>query len=101
MIARRGTPAENMTGQISKQEKSDRVRRLSAIEDDLRREYFDRLVGRHLQVLVQSNDGDEQFGTSCRYAPVQLDNASRELGEITTVAIESNEGDRLVGVAVE
>jgi threonylcarbamoyladenosine tRNA methylthiotransferase MtaB len=100
--ARRGTPAAEMPGQISKQEKSDRVSRLMEIERTLRDNYFRKLVGRRLQVLVETEPGDSQYqaGTSCRYAPVRFpstEQTRQSLGEITAVEITSNAGDKLLG----
>ncbi len=101
--ARRGTPAAEMPGQISKPEKADRVSRLMEIERTLREHYFRKLVGRRLQVLVETEPGDSQFqaGTSCRYAPVRFPSTPltrRSLGEITTVEITSSVGDKLLGI---
>jgi len=101
--ARRGTPAAEMPGQISKPEKADRVSRLMEIERTLREHYFRKLVGRRLQVLVETEPGDSQFqaGTSCRYAPVRFPSTPltrRSLGEITAVEITSSVGDKLLGI---
>ncbi len=72
---RRGTPAAEMPDQVMGTVKADRVERLSQLESKLRQEYFLRLVGRSLNVLVESSlktDSSRWIGTSCRYAPVEL-----------------------------
>ena len=50
---RRGTPAADMTDQIPKQVKSERGKILAALETELKREYFNSLVGERLQLLVE------------------------------------------------
>jgi threonylcarbamoyladenosine tRNA methylthiotransferase MtaB len=70
--ARRGTPAADMENQIPKKVKVERGKHLAEIEALLRKEYFTTLLGRDLQVLVEQQDGTQCFGTSCRYAPVEL-----------------------------
>ncbi|MDC0279043.1 hypothetical protein OAL43_02445, partial [bacterium] len=52
---RRGTPAADMPDQIDKSVRSERVHRLSQLEDQLRRDYFQSLVGSELEMLVESS----------------------------------------------
>ena len=47
-----------MDGQIPKQLKSERVLRLTEIEAELRRAYYDQLVDEELQLLVESSNSD-------------------------------------------
>jgi threonylcarbamoyladenosine tRNA methylthiotransferase MtaB len=73
---RPGTSAAEMDGQISPDVKADRGRRLAELESELRDRYFRGLAGRQLRVLVESPVADRpgrMVGTSCRYAPVELD----------------------------
>lgn len=100
--ARKTTPAAEMDGQISKQEKANRVQRLSEVEASLRKEYFQSLVGEKLNVLVESVRDDESTGTACRYAPVRLELADLAAGqiietEITELAADGNLVGNLVG----
>ena len=72
------------------------------IERTLRDNYFRKLVGRRLAVLVKTEPGDSQYqaGTSCRYAPVRFpstEQTRQSLGEITAVEITSIVGDKLLG----
>jgi threonylcarbamoyladenosine tRNA methylthiotransferase MtaB len=53
--ARRGTPAAEMPNQIEKSVRSERVSVLTDVENHLRREYFDSLVGENLEVLIESS----------------------------------------------
>ena len=76
---RRGTPAAEMSDQVHGDVKADRRRRLAAVERELQQNYFQSLVGRRLQVLVESPaEAGRVAGTSCRYAPVELSEASSD-----------------------
>jgi threonylcarbamoyladenosine tRNA methylthiotransferase MtaB len=72
--ARRTTPAAEMADQVDPQLKAERCRRLAEVEAGLRQRYFTRLIGRELEVLVESaaETSGNVLGTACRYAPVEL-----------------------------
>jgi threonylcarbamoyladenosine tRNA methylthiotransferase MtaB len=94
--ARRGTPAAELPDQLPKQVKAERGKHLAEIESDLRRRYFESLIGKRLRVLVESPDEDRLgrfVGTSCRYAPVELAAEQSSSGTLVDVtAAEANEG---------
>lgn len=93
---RRGTPAADMPDQIAKHIRSERVKRLTTLETELRSQYFQQLVGSKLELLVESSrdlvamdrallQADNPSnnlagtptdrllrGTTCRYAPGEL-----------------------------
>jgi threonylcarbamoyladenosine tRNA methylthiotransferase MtaB len=86
--ARRGTPAAEMPGQISKQVKQERGQELARIEVELQSAYFAKLAGMRLQVLAESPvEGSDKriVGTSCRYAPVELPADAANFGEFVDV----------------
>ena len=86
--ARRGTPAATMPEQLPKQLKQARGRRLAEVEAELRDAYFAGLRGMRLRVLVESPVAEEPgaaLGTSCRYAPVLMPEASERLGQIVEI----------------
>lgn len=73
---RRQTPAASLADQVPGDVKQSRSRQLAEIESVERRAYYRRLLGRQLQVLVEASgeeSPDQIRGTSCRYAPVQID----------------------------
>ncbi|MGD9722272.1 MAG: tRNA (N(6)-L-threonylcarbamoyladenosine(37)-C(2))-methylthiotransferase MtaB [Pirellulales bacterium] len=80
---RRGTPAATMPNQVPPPVKAQRVERLAALERTLRDRYFASLLGRQLEVLVESADENSNTaaGTSCRYAPVQVPGADDDVGQ--------------------
>jgi threonylcarbamoyladenosine tRNA methylthiotransferase MtaB len=76
-----------MSDMVSPQEKSDRCQRLAAVEHELRRAYFQSLIGRRLSVLVEGPSEQTPAywaGTSCRYAPVELADRGYEAGQLVT-----------------
>ena len=81
--ARRDTPAAELPDQIPKPVKSERGRQLADVELRLKHDYFQSLVGRELQLLVESVKAEPDTenptavnlvlrGTSCRYAPLEV-----------------------------
>ncbi len=86
--ARRGTPAADMPGQLSKQVKHERGQELARVEAELRAKYFASLEGKRLRVLVESpleGKPNRVVGTSCRYATVELPSALADCGEFIDV----------------
>jgi threonylcarbamoyladenosine tRNA methylthiotransferase MtaB len=102
--ARQDTPAADLPGQLSKAVKSERSRALTEVEHELRDAYYQRLIGRPLQVLIEStSDSDELatgdphvVGTSCRYAPVATRGDESLVGKLLTVTPTRLADDRLV-----
>ncbi len=101
---RRGTPAAEMPGMLTKQVKSERRRQLAAIEQQLREAYFGSLVGSELQVLVEATSdkrADHVVGTSCRYAPVELAAPGPAVGTLMdVVANRLMDGNRIWALPV-
>ena len=53
---RAGTPAAEMPGQILQAEKESRAARAAGVEEEMRREYQSRYVGKQVQVLFEQQD---------------------------------------------
>ena len=73
--ARKGTPAADMDNQLPKSLKKQRGREIATLGEELQRAYYQSLVGKKLEVLVEAEDRDKPqhyVGTSCRYAPVEF-----------------------------
>ena len=107
--ARRGTPAAEMKDQIPKALRSERVARLGELERELQSSYFDSLVAKTLELLVESNDPVVSLGggrddasvvrgTTCRYVPAEFidESGSYETGQLLKVQVVNSSGDRLV-----
>tara|TARA_B110000495_G_scaffold203540_1_gene227788 strand:+ start:6378 stop:7646 length:1269 start_codon:yes stop_codon:yes gene_type:complete len=87
---RKGTPAAEMEDQVPKKIKSERGAKIAALETELKREYFQSLVGERLQLLVEKvNDDQTVTGTSCRYATVNAIAPNAAENELISVEIES------------
>jgi threonylcarbamoyladenosine tRNA methylthiotransferase MtaB len=70
---RRGTPASHFPDRVAPEICADRRRRLRELERSLVSSYYQSLMGRRLEVLVEGADPQRPgfvLGTSCRYAPV-------------------------------
>lgn len=96
---RHGTPAAEMTDQVSSQVKSARRLRLAELEQKLRDTYFRGLIGRELEVLIESSDAsrpDWLVGTSCRYAPVEVPGNSTQIGRLAPIRIQKLAKGRLI-----
>ncbi|MFP6649312.1 MAG: tRNA (N(6)-L-threonylcarbamoyladenosine(37)-C(2))-methylthiotransferase MtaB, partial [Pirellulaceae bacterium] len=95
---RKGTPAAEMDGQIPRALKRERASELGILEKELRQRYFTSLLGRDLEVLVESATGGCLKGTSKRYVPVEANgNASLE-GSLVRLTARSFADDRLMAI---
>ncbi len=96
---REGPPAAEMPDQVPASVKAARRRHLSDIAGQLRRAYFQQLIGRPLRVLVESHvEGhpDRCAGTACRYAPVELPGSTRLSGQLVTCRPHAVHDSRLL-----
>ena len=85
---RRTTPAAEMPDQVAPQAKAERVERLGELERRLADRYFRGLIGRELQVMVESPVADRPgfiYGTSCRYAIVEAPAGLAPFGRFAAV----------------
>lgn len=87
---RRGTPAAEMPDQVPAEVKTERRRRLAELESDLARRYYRSLIGRTLEVLVESEAQTAGLvrGTACRYVPVEFVASPHEIGGLVEVVAE-------------
>jgi threonylcarbamoyladenosine tRNA methylthiotransferase MtaB len=72
---RKGTPAAEMSDRVPPEVKNERCARLAEVERELRKTYFESLIGRNLTVLIEGQGEiapGRYAGTSCRYAPVEI-----------------------------
>ena len=104
---RRETPAAQMPDQVPGPVKSDRVRRLQAIERALRVDYWRSLRGRVLEVLAEHRvtpTAAQWHGTSCRYTPVRfLDRTigrNVTAGELVRIKVAGVEAEHVTGTLV-
>lgn len=89
---RPGTPAADMPGQLTREEKQRRVRRAGAVIARLRQAYLESCVGKTLPVLFEST----QEGHSSNYCPVRIGQKAVR-GTVRPVHILAVEGEGLLG----
>jgi len=85
---RPGTPAAAMPDQVPSKVKQRRASELAEIGRRLRRQFLESLVGRDVQVLVETpvqHSPGMLAGTSARYAPVELPGDEACLGQLVWV----------------
>lgn len=95
---REGTPAAEMSPQVPDRIQRRRAAGLSELAQRLRRRYFESLIGRRLQVLVESpqrNHPGTFTGTSARYVPVELDCPADQVGRLVAVTAKKIQGGRV------
>ncbi|QEG21341.1 Threonylcarbamoyladenosine tRNA methylthiotransferase MtaB [Mariniblastus fucicola] len=98
---RRTTPAAEMDNQIPGNIKSERGAIVKQLETELRADYYKKLVGQKLQVLVEKVsegfDRNAAVGTSCRYGQVEIDAEGVADNDLVDVEISEARADRMVG----
>ena len=94
---RKGTPAAEMSDQISGPVKSDRVARAREVEQELRYAYWESLMSRPLEVLLESprREGRGLVGTACRYAPVVVELGKEWQGKLVRLRPHRRAGEHL------
>ena len=104
--ARRGTPAADMKEQIPKAIKKQRGAEITALANELQQEYYQSLIGKQLEVLVESAGREQRttvVGTSCRYAPVEFQGPTNQdlaIGQLMPVLATEVLADRVIGSLV-
>jgi threonylcarbamoyladenosine tRNA methylthiotransferase MtaB len=101
---RRTTPAAEMEDQIPGNIKSARGAAVKELESELRLEYYNRLVGQKLQLLVEKvavvEDRETALGTTCRYGQVEIAADGVADNDLVDVVVQSVESSRMVGKTV-
>ncbi len=95
---RQGTPAAMMPRQVTNRIAQHRAAELGRLAEVLRGHYFQRLLGRRLQVLVETSVADRpgwMVGTSDRHAPVALPGGRELIGRFVWVTAQRTEGGRI------
>ena len=100
---RRGTPAAEFTDAVPDTVRRERCQHLARVEVELRERYFHGLLNKPCRVLIESIDEEQPrqgLGTSCRYAPVQVNDLVFPPGQFVEVLAERVDSGRLVGRAI-
>ncbi|MEE8452778.1 MAG: tRNA (N(6)-L-threonylcarbamoyladenosine(37)-C(2))-methylthiotransferase MtaB [Thermoguttaceae bacterium] len=95
---RQGTLAANLPEQIPETVKQRRAVKLGELGKQLRQQFFERLIGRSLQVLVETPMADQPglfVGTSGRYVPVELPSGEDQVGRLVRATAAAISNDRI------
>ena len=78
---RLGTSAANMPNQVDESIKKERVKKLMDLSKTMEKEYYNKFVGKELDILVEECDNDVSIGHSSNYLMIRL-NEKLEVGQI-------------------
>ena len=78
---RLGTSAANMPNQIDESIKKERVKKLMDLSEIMEKEYYNKFVGKELDILVEECDNNVSIGHSSNYLMIRL-NEKLEVGQI-------------------
>ena len=98
---RKGTLADTMPGQIPEEIKREREKRLAQVQAQIRRSILDEMTGKTEPVLFETNENGAWAGHSPNFLEVVCKSKEPLHGEIRTVRIERNDGDRCYGILAE
>lgn len=76
-----GTSAANMPNQVDEKVKKERVKKLMDLSEVMEKEYYNKFVGKELDILVEECDNNVSIGHSSNYLMVTL-NEKLEVGQI-------------------
>ncbi|QGJ71288.1 Threonylcarbamoyladenosine tRNA methylthiotransferase MtaB [Planctomycetales bacterium 10988] len=97
---RKTTPAAEMPDQVPGDIKKARGKRLLELETQLKVQYYQQLVGKTLEVLIEGSDPQRpgwQQGTTCRYAPISFYAPDSAPGDLVKVQATKLAGETLEG----
>lgn len=78
---RLGTSAANMPNQVDESIKKERVKKLMDLSEIMEKEYYNKFVGKELDILVEECDNNVSIGHTSNYLMVTL-NEKLEVGQI-------------------
>ena len=78
---RLGTSAANMPNQVDENIKKERVKKLMDLSEIMEKEYYNKFVGKELDILVEECDNNVSIGHSSNYLMIRL-NEKLEVGQI-------------------
>lgn len=76
-----GTSAANMPNQVDESIKKERVKKLMDLSEVMEKEYYNKFVGKELDILVEECDNNVSIGHSSNYLMIRL-NEKLEVGQI-------------------
>ena len=102
--ARKGTPAADYSDQVKPDVRKERCRILSELERELAEDYYQTLVGRELEVLVEGISRKRPgwvHGSDRRYAPVEVPGTNHDIGRFVSARGEAASRQTVTATRVE
>lgn len=87
---RKGTRAAELPNQVPAHIKSERVKRLLKLSEELEEQYEKRFIGQRLDVLFEKYDGTYNVGHTSNYLEIRQKGDRPKVGEIENILIESS-----------
>lgn len=94
---RSGTVAYNLKGQISKQEKSNRSKRMIEVTNQTEKEFLEGQIGKTVSVLFETNENGFSEGYTKNYTRVKVKTETAHSGEILNVKLISAKNGYCIG----
>lgn len=94
---REGTAAAKMKEQLPKKIKSERAKKMIALAEQMRSEYFKEQAGKEYEVLFERKKGEYNFGHTKNYIPVKVKSDKNLQDEILNVKLTCSDGEYCEG----
>ena len=94
---RSGTVAYNLKGQISKQEKSNRSKKMIEVTNQTEKEFLEGQIGKTVSVLFETNENGFSEGYTKNYTRVKVKTETAHSGEILNVKLISAKNGYCIG----
>lgn len=95
--SRNGTPAAKMSGQLTKQEKHERCKKLISVFDKLEDKYYESNIGKTLSVIPETYEDGYLTGHTDNYLKVKFKGCEKLIGEKINVKLENYKDKLLLG----
>lgn len=95
--SRNGTPAAKMQGQLTKEEKHKRCKRLIALLDEQEEKYYKKHIGREVIVIPETYLDGYLTGHTDNYLKVKFKGCEELIGKIIKIYIEEYKDKVLIG----
>lgn len=95
--SRNGTPAAKMSGQLTKQEKHERCKKLIKVFDELEEKYYKMHVGKVVIVIPETYQDGYLIGHTDNYLKVKFKGCEELLGKDVNVLLEKYEDKIMIG----
>jgi len=86
---RSGTVASRRKDKIPGNIKKDRVHRLISLSNELEKEYFEKFIGKDVEVLIEEEKDEYFYGFTDNYIPIKI-KGNYKINELYTIKLDKN-----------